>query len=74
METNWEKIIEECNQECQVCREDFEKAGVDFSHVMCRGCTNGHKLHNALCRVSPGERAWGNLDWNSSRYENYYNG
>ena len=74
MKTDRNKIIEECNQECQACREDFEKAGIFFTHTMCAGCSNGHKLHNALCRVSPAEEAWGKLAWNSSKYEDLYHG
>lgn len=72
--TNWEEIVEECNRECRKCHEEFAREGMQFSHGMCKCCPNGFKLHEALCHVSPAEQKWDKLDWNSSKFKDYYNG
>ena len=53
---------------------DYRKAGVEFSHSACSLCSNGQKLHKAELMISDSERKWGECDWNSSRWEDYYHG
>jgi len=64
--------VEECNVECMKCRNDYERAGVEFSALACSMCPIGEKLHQALLTISEGERKFGAIDWNSSRYEELY--
>ena len=66
--------IEECNNACRKCMEDFAKDGIDFTPSMCKCCPTGRKLHEALCRNSEAEKKWGNIDWNSSVYGSFYKG
>lgn len=66
--------IEKCNEECKSCQVNFQKEGITFSPTLCRYCPTGAKLHRMLVRVSDSEAKWGSLDWNSSKYEKYYNG
>lgn len=69
-----EAQIKECNEECRACMESFQKEGITFSANLCRFCQNGAKLHKLLEHASEGEAEWGKLDWNSHKYERYYNG
>ena len=48
-------IVKECNEECQKCKMDFDKDGIEFSPSMCKFCDNGQKLHKALCQTSEAE-------------------
>ena len=75
--TDYEKyqnIVDECREECNRCLEDYRKARIDFSPSACHYCKTGNELHSALMKISDAERKWGNLDWNSSRLQNYYHG
>lgn len=67
-------IVKECNEECQKCKMDFDKDGIEFSPSMCKFCDNGQKLHKALCQTSEAEKAWDKTDWNSSKYKDLYKG
>ena len=69
-----EAEIKECNEECQSCMDSFLREGMTFSASLCRYCQNGSKLHSLLTQVSEAEAQWGNLDWNSCKYERFYNG
>lgn len=69
-----ENIIRECNEECHKCMKDFAKDGIEFSPSMCKFCSNGQKLHKALCKTSEGEKRWDNTDWTSSKYKDLYKG
>lgn len=71
---SYEQIIKECNDECKRCREDYEKAGIEFRTSMCTYCKNGQKLHEAEMATSKAEREWGKQDWNSSQLKDYYHG
>lgn len=69
-----EAEIQKCNEECKACLESFQKEGITFSANLCRYCPTGAKLHKMLVHVSDAETRWGNLDWNSCKYEKFYNG
>ncbi len=68
------KTVEMCNQECKKCMADFEKASIPFDPGMCRYCPNGLELHRLLLKTDAGEQEWGEIDWNSHRFERYYQG
>lgn len=75
--THEEKVQDEIDAlsvECTKCQQDFAKAGIQFSAHMCSSCTTGIRLHQLGMQISSAERKWGNIDWNSSRWKNYYNG
>jgi hypothetical protein len=69
-----EKIIEECNEECRLCQRDFQRSEIEFSPTMCKFCPTGQKLHEILKKVTPTEKKWDNLDWNSSQLKDFYHG
>ena len=69
-----EAEIKECNEQCQSCMDSFQKEGMFFSPSVCRYCQNGAKLHKLLVQVSKAEEQWGNIDWNSCKYERLYHG
>ncbi len=72
---NIQEEFQECQQECVECQRDYEKAGVYFNPgSACRCCSNGRKMHELHLRLSSVERAWGGIDWTTSRLEKYYNG
>lgn len=71
---NYQQIVDECNAECQQCMMDYEKAGVSFNQSACRQCPNGRKLHEALMKISDGEKKWGEQDWNSAKLKKFYQG
>ena len=73
-ENNYQQIIDDCNEECRRCRADYEKAEIDFDHHVCTMCKNGQKLHETLIKANPGEKAWGDQDWNSFRLKGFYHG
>ena len=73
-QTRLTEEIQECNNACKECQESFMKEGITFSPTICRYCPTGAKLHKFLIRVSAAEAQWGNLDWNSCKYEKFYNG
>lgn len=64
--------VDFCNQKCKECMEGFEHDDIPFDSHMCRFCQNGHNLHEALMKAGEGERKWGNIDWNTSRFGKYY--
>lgn len=66
--------IRECNEQCQACMDDFQKDGLRFSPELCRYCQNGARLHQLLVKSGGAEAEWSRLDWNSCKYEKYYNG
>ncbi len=69
-----EQIIEKCNEECRRCQEDFQKSGIEFRSSMCRFCPTGQKLHEALKKTNSAEKQWDNIDWNSSKWKDFYQG
>lgn len=69
-----EAEIKECNEQCQSCMDSFLKEDLTFSPSYCRYCSIGSKLHRLLTQISEAEACWGNLDWNSCKYERFYNG
>ena len=69
-----EAQIQKCNEECMKCMDSFQREGITFSADLCRYCQNGAKLHRLLIHQSKAEKQWGNLDWNSCKFENLYNG
>lgn len=71
---NYEEIMRECNAECRRCRNDYEKAGIEFRIHMCTYCKNGQRLHEAEMATSKAEREWGKQDWTSSQLKDYYQG
>ena len=72
MHSELAKVIESCNEECKKCYEDFQRADIDFSPSMCSRCKNGQLLHETLIRFSKAEKQWGEIDWNSSRWQDLY--
>lgn len=60
--------VEQFNQVCQKCIEDFEKESIPFRPSMCKYCKNGSELHKELLRTQLGEKKWGDVDWNSARF------
>lgn len=73
-QTNIEREVERLNEKCMSCQEEFLKEGFSFSPAMCRYCQTGAKLHELLEQSSNAEAKWGKLDWNSSKYGEYYKG
>ena len=69
---DYEQIVKDCNEECLKCRKEYEKAKIEFQYDMCKLCLNGQKLHRAEFMISETERKWGECDWNSSLWEEYY--
>jgi len=66
--------IDELSAECIKCQRDFAKAGIAFSARMCSSCSTGIRLHQLGMKTSTAEQKWGSIDWNSSRWKNYYKG
>ncbi len=71
---DYQKIVDECNEECARCIDDYLKSGIDFQQGSCRYCPTGARLHEALLKVSKAEKKWGDQDWNSSQLKQFYNG
>ena len=61
---------EDDNQRCMECIAAFEK-DVGFDPKMCRFCNYGAEKHRKEVRNGD---PWGNVDWNSSKYKEFYQG
>lgn len=69
-----EEKIKKLNEECGKCQQDFQECKISFSPSICKTCKIGAKLHDLLKKAYEGEKKWDAIDWESSKYKDFYNG
>ena len=68
MEKNQKKQerLDELIQRCMLCLENKQKNFEPFSVQSCAACSIGQEIHRL------DNPKWNTIDWNSSRFKDYY--
>lgn len=65
-----EMTTEELNEKCKKCMAEANKEiGTSFDYSKCERCAVGRAIHKLEVRSSS---KWNDVDWNDSRYKEFY--
>ncbi|MEG2348266.1 MAG: hypothetical protein RSB67_01285 [Clostridia bacterium] len=65
------KLMDEENKKCIKCLKDYEKINMILDRSLCsKFCDTGIRVHKLELML---KNAWGTIDWNLSKYEEFYN-